>query len=91
MNEGLRPRGWFCFKVHGSEYMMSGLPDIICCAQGVFVGIETKNPGQADDTSVAQKLVHTKILKAEGYIGVATGPEEAVMIVEAALLDMYGP
>ncbi|MGH7954448.1 MAG: VRR-NUC domain-containing protein [Gloeomargaritales cyanobacterium] len=37
-------RGGFVFKVHGSEYMMSGLPDLIVCYKGQFIGMETKTP-----------------------------------------------
>jgi hypothetical protein len=35
----LRLEGWFCFKVHGSEHMMAGLPDIVVCANGYFIGL----------------------------------------------------
>lgn len=31
------------FKVHGSIYMRAGIPDIICCYKGKFIGIETKD------------------------------------------------
>jgi Holliday junction resolvase len=40
----LRAHGYFCFKVHGGPTMMAGLPDIIVCAQGLFIGLETKMP-----------------------------------------------
>ena len=53
----LRLKGYFVFKVHGSEYMMAGLPDIIVCAEGKFVGLETKMPSQRYNTSVQQRLV----------------------------------
>lgn len=32
-------------KVHGSMYQRSGVPDIIGCINGRFVGIEVKRPG----------------------------------------------
>lgn len=86
----LRSEGYFCFKVHGSEYMMAGLPDIIVCAQGVFVGLETKNPDKRDNTSAIQDRVHGLIRQAEGYCSVVTSPHEAISFVEASLLDMYG-
>jgi hypothetical protein len=35
----------FIFKVHGSEYMMAGLPDLIGCINGQAFAIETKMPG----------------------------------------------
>ena len=38
----LREIGCYEFKVHGSQYMKAGIPDIICCYKGLFIGIETK-------------------------------------------------
>src|SRR5690606_5364997 len=35
---------WY-LKVHGSAYQRSGVPDIIACVNGKFVGIEVKKPG----------------------------------------------
>jgi Holliday junction resolvase len=35
---------WY-LKVHGSMYQKSGVPDILCCLDGRFVGIEVKRPG----------------------------------------------
>lgn len=83
--EALRFEGYFCFKVHGSEYMMTGLPDIIVCAEGLFIGIETKNPETREDTSPAQKLVHTKINNAGGVARVATSAKEALAIVKGVI------
>ena len=34
--------GGYCFKVHGSAYMKAGIPDVICCYKGYFIGIECK-------------------------------------------------
>lgn len=81
----LRAQGWFCFKVHGNEYTMAGLPDIIVCAKGVFVALETKEPDKANNTSVRQDLVHGQITAAGGVVSVATTPAQAVLVVERAL------
>ncbi len=32
----------FCFKEHGGNYGSSGIPDIICCYHGHFIGFEVK-------------------------------------------------
>ena len=74
----LRARGWFCFKVHGSEYVMAGLPDIIVCVDGKFVGLETKMPDKRDNTSARQDYVHQKILDAGGAAVVVCSVDEAV-------------
>ena len=38
----LESKGAYCFKVHGSAYMKAGIPDIIACYKGYFIGIECK-------------------------------------------------
>lgn len=42
------------FKVHGSLYMRSGIPDIIACINGNFVGIEVKRPDKKGKRSDLQ-------------------------------------
>ena len=33
------------FKIHGGPYQTAGIPDILLCFDGVFLGIELKRPG----------------------------------------------
>ena len=35
----------FFWKEHGGPYGTSGIPDIICCYKGHFLGLEAKRPG----------------------------------------------
>ena len=35
----------FFWKEHGGAYGTSGIPDIICCCRGRFLGLEVKRPG----------------------------------------------
>ena len=35
----------FFWKEHGGPYGTSGIPDIICCYKGRFLGLEVKQPG----------------------------------------------
>lgn len=37
--------GVFCWKEHGGPYATAGIPDIICCYHGRFIGLEVKQPG----------------------------------------------
>lgn len=85
IQESLRAQGWFCFKVHGNELMTAGLPDIIVCAQGLFVGLEVKHPETRDDTSARQKYIHSKIQQAGGTAVVVCSPAEAVRTVNDAI------
>jgi Holliday junction resolvase len=86
MNE-LRGQGWFCFKVHGSALMMTGLGDIVVCAEGLFINIETKHGETKNKTSVAQDLRRDQIREAGGIYEVATTPAQAVAVVRRALAD----
>lgn len=79
----LRLEGWFCFKVHGSEHMMAGLPDIIVCAEGFFIGLETKMPAKRHNTSGRQDFVHGEIREAGGCAAVVCSAEEALSVVRA--------
>lgn len=81
----LRAEGYFCFKVHGSEYMMAGLPDVIVCAEGKFIGLETKLPSTRNNVSPRQVLVHGQIQHAGGHASVVCSPDEAVRRVEEVL------
>lgn len=81
----LRSNGYFCFKIHGTEYMMKGLPDIIVCANGNFIGLETKVPEKRNNVSEAQRLVHERIRQAGGTVEVVCGPREALEKVRAVL------
>lgn len=85
--DALRAQGWFCFKVHGSEHMMAGLPDIICCAGGRFFGLETKMPHTRGNTSARQEYVHELIRGADGIAQVVTSPEEAVRLIKQTLKE----
>lgn len=81
----IRAEGYFCFKVHGSEYMMAGLPDIIVCAQGLFIGLETKMPLERSNTSMRQDYVHGLIRAADGIAQVVCSPDEALAAISDAL------
>jgi hypothetical protein len=83
-----RAKEWFCFKVHGSEYMMVGLPDIIVCAGGRFIGVETKLPATRNNVSNVQKLRHQQINDAGGFAFVACSANEAIRKIEEYLADL---
>lgn len=83
--DALRAEGWFCFKVHGSALMMSGLPDVIVCAEGLFIGLETKHDETRDGTSARQEYVHDQIRLAGGVAQVVTSVEEAIQVVRDAI------
>lgn len=83
--DALRKEGYFVFKVHGGETMMAGLPDMIVCAEGLFIGLETKMPGKRNNTSARQNFVHEQIRQAKGVALVVCGVDEAMSAVREAV------
>lgn len=80
IREYLIGAGAFVFKVHGGPTMMAGLPDLVACCDGLFIGIEVKMPG--NKTSAVQDHVHTKITEAGGAVIVAYGVEDVQQIIQ---------
>ena len=72
--------GAYLRKIHGNPFQHAGIPDIIGCIQGHFVGLEVKTP--QGRTSMIQELEGLSILQADGIHGVVTSPEEAISIIE---------
>lgn len=58
--------GAYRFKVHGSVYMRAGIPDIIVCLKGRFIGIETKD---GNNTPSELQKAHIRQIKKAGGIG----------------------
>ena len=54
----------FFWKEHGSVYGTNGVPDIICCYKGRFIGLECKLPGGR--LTELQKRAIEKINRAGG-------------------------
>ena len=54
----------FFWKEHGGPYGTSGVPDIICCYKGRFLGLEAKLPGRKL-TSLQERAIE-KINRAGG-------------------------
>lgn len=77
----LRNRGFFCFKVWGNDMMMAGLPDIIACIDGKFVGFETKMPTKRTNVSPKQEWVHRQIQISGGQAYVVCSVNEVREII----------
>ena len=78
----LRKRGAFCFKVHGNEHMMVGLPDIHGCYRGLYFALETKLPEKRSNTSLRQDYVMSQIKKADGEAHVVCSIDEALALLD---------
>ena len=73
-------KGCYEFKVHGSAYMKAGIPDIICCYKGLFLGIETK-VGKNKQSKL--QVIHEKeIISAGGIYILAYSLEDVKKVIE---------
>lgn len=68
-------------KVHGNPIQRAGVPDLLICWYGRFVGIEVKRPGR--DPTRLQEHVMSWIRRAGGATAVCHSAEE----VDAVLLE----
>ena len=64
---------WFVKYWGGGEFTKAGIPDILCCCNGYFLGIEVKAP--KGKPSELQKWNIGKINDANGY-GVILYPDQ---------------
>jgi hypothetical protein len=76
------PDGLFT-KIHVSVFANAGIPDLLCCVEGLYIAIEIKVPGRK--ASPNQAYFMSRIERAKGSAGIATTIQEALQIVAQAL------
>lgn len=81
-------RGAFIFKIHGGPTMMAGLPDLIACYRGIFLGIEVKMPG--NKPSAIQLRRHDEIVQANGAVIVAYSVQDVMTCLDALDAELDG-
>ena len=69
----------FFWKEHGGPYGTSGIPDIICCYKGRFIGMECKLPGGR--LTELQKRALAKINRAGGIARRVESVDDARIII----------
>ncbi len=50
----LNQLGVWHFSPPANGFGRSGIPDLVCCHQGAFIGIEVKAPGKRNNTTTMQ-------------------------------------
>ncbi len=70
-------------KIHGNAFQNIGLPDLLCCIDGSFIGLEIKCHGKK--ATPAQILEGERITRASGHFAVITSIDEAILAVEKGL------
>lgn len=75
-------QGAFVFNVHGgdSPFQEIGIPDLLCCFRGLFIGLELKLPGE--EPSRIQELKMQKIRDADGIAEVVYSVAQVRLILE---------
>lgn len=79
IRKALEARGAFVFKVHGSDMMRAGLPDLIVCHNGQFVGLEVKTP--TGRVSAVQVRVMQLIRRSGGTAEVVRSVDDALAVL----------
>lgn len=72
--------GCFFWKEHGGMYGTAGIPDIICCYRGRFIGLEVKT--DTGQPTQLQLVTMRKIREAEGIAMVVRSVDEVKSIIE---------
>lgn len=85
------PTSWI-FKVVGSPYQMSGVPDLLVCVDGLLVGLEVKHqkPGESVEgakarTTPVQHVQISRINTAGGYATTVISVTEALDFIAESL------
>jgi VRR-NUC domain len=78
----LEGRNAWVFKVHGGDnpFQEVGVPDLVCCWRGLFIGLEVKLPGEK--ASPKQRHVMKAIREAGGMAEVVTSVADVVKVLE---------
>ena len=74
--------GGFWVKIHGGLFQLAGLPDLIGCVRGRFIGIEVKKPGKRGTLTERQAHILGLITKAGGLAFVTDSVADAVKRVK---------
>jgi hypothetical protein len=82
----------YVIKQHGSIYTQVGVPDLLVCVDGLFVGMEAKfvraGESRAHALGRVTPLQHeqiAKIRRAGGTAGVVTSVDEALALIDEAM------
>lgn len=80
-----RKYGGLWIKIHGGPYQQAGIPDLLGCQDGRFLGLEVKVPGREKTLTKLQAQTLDEIKQAGGISAVVTSVEEAEEVVQTLL------
>lgn len=79
IRRGLHRLGYWTVKVHGDQYQVGGVPDLLCCCDGRFVAFEAKRPGE--EPTPLQLYTLDEIRKAGGVAEVVESLEDCLRVL----------
>jgi hypothetical protein len=83
--------GGLWIKIHGGRYQQNGIPDLIGCFEGYFIGLEVKVPERRNTVTKLQQQTLDEIDKAKGVSAVVTSVEEAEELMQEVFLHLADP
>lgn len=81
----LDSHGALAIKVHGGPYQQAGIPDLLVCLHGNFIGLEVKVPERRNTLTKLQQQTLDEIKRAGGISAVVTSVEEAESAIRGVL------
>ena len=78
----LRKEGAYVVKQHGGKYGTRGVPDLLVCYRGRFIGAEVKTPARGNMTTREQWHHLQLIREAGGEARVVTSVAEALILLK---------
>lgn len=88
IKEHLKKNGHFHFKFFANAMTKTGVPDIIACINGRFVGIEVKNPNGKGVISLLQQLTCNEINKQGGKAIIVDSFDKYLKFYEEVIKDV---
>jgi len=83
----LQSMGYYVVKYHGDRYSVKGTPDLLCCIEGRFVGLELKTKGKK--ATDLQKVKGEDIKRSKGYWFVVENDVSPEQILYTILAKIY--
>lgn len=80
ITKALRARGGYVAKIHGGMYGTAGIPDLLCCYRGHFIGLEVKRP--SNRATPAQLAQLEGIRRAGGTSVIVHDADEAHVVLD---------
>lgn len=78
----VKSKGAYVEKIFGGGFQASGIPDLIACYNGLFIGIELKSPTGKGRASDVQKIKIKRIRDAGGIAFITDNLEDVKEVFE---------